>query len=67
MRSGHTQIDDDHIIHHRKKKLDRLESKNAKTFLESIIEKIVKFDKVKKSCYLSLLEKIVYDDGVSGV
>ena len=41
-------------------------SHNAKAFLNVVTEKFVKFNKVKKGQYLSLLEKITYD-GVSGV
>ena len=34
--------------------------------MDSVVEKYVKFDKVEKGHYLSLLEKTMYD-GVSGV
>ena len=41
-------------------------SQKAKDFIESIVEKFVKFDKAEKGCYLSLLENVTYD-GISGV
>ena len=41
-------------------------SQKGKDFLESIIEKFVKFGKTEKGHYLSLLEKTTYDR-VSGV
>ena len=43
-----------------------LEFEKAKTFLEFIIEKFVKFDKTEKRHYLSPLENTIYD-GVSKV
>ena len=35
---------------------------NAKVFLDSIVKKYIKFDKVEKGHYLSLLEKTIYDE-----
>ena len=42
------------------------ETEKAKTFLNSVAKRYVKFDKVKKGHYLPLVENIRYD-GVSGV
>ena len=43
-----------------------LEFEKTKTFLEYIVERYVKFDKIKKGQYLSLLKNTMYD-GVGGV
>ena len=43
-----------------------VDSENAKEFIDSIVEKYVKFDKVERGNYLSLLENTMHD-GVSGV